>query len=176
MKLNIKQDFTKMPRVVAVARAGALPEDLRTAFDIVTLAHDERHLRRKVIELVHGDKVFVDLPEPVVLGARDRLLLEDGRNVEVLATDEELYEIVARDTVHLTELAWHIGNRHLPAEIAADRILIQRDHVIRAMLEGLGASVRDVNEPFHPVHGAYAGHGHGHDHTHDHHHHGDHDH
>jgi urease accessory protein len=43
--------------------------------------------------------------------------------------------------------------------------------VIREMLLGLGAHVRDVVEPFHPVRGAYSGkaHAHGHDH---HHHHG----
>ena len=39
------------------------------------------------------------------------------------------------------------------------------------MLEGLGATVSEVSEPFHPVRGAYSGghaHGHGHDHVHDH--------
>ena len=80
--------------------------------------------------------------------------------------------------MHLAELAWHIGNRHLAAAIRADRILILRDHVIKAMLEGLGAKVADVVEPFTPVRGAYSGHGHGHDdhHDHDHGHHHGHDH
>ena len=40
------------------------------------------------------------------------------------------------------------------------RILILRDHVIRDMLRGLGATVTDVSEPFHPEDGAYA-HSHG---------------
>lgn len=176
MKLNIRQDFTSLPRAGAVLRAG----DERTSaaavpFDIVSLPHDERHLRRRVIELAHGDKVLVDLPEPVVLGERDLLVLDDGRTVEVFATDEPLYEIVGRDAVHVTQLAWHIGNRHLAADISATRILILRDHVIKAMLEGLGATVVEVVEAFHPVHGAYSGHGHGHGHEHghehDHHHH-----
>ncbi|TJX17772.1 MAG: urease accessory protein UreE, partial [Mesorhizobium sp.] len=51
--------------------------------------------------------------------------------------------------------------------IEAERILILRDHVIKAMLEGLGATVREVSEPFKPVRGAYSGHG-GHDHGHAH--------
>ncbi len=59
--------------------------------------------------------------------------------------------------MHLAELAWHIGNRHLAAAIEADRILILRDHVIKAMLEGLGATVTDIVEPFTPVRGAYSG-------------------
>ena len=49
-----------------------------------------------------------------------------------------------------------------------DRILILRDHVIKAMLEGLGAKVTEVVEPFSPVRGAYSGHGHDHHHEHDH--------
>ncbi|TIT85081.1 MAG: urease accessory protein UreE, partial [Mesorhizobium sp.] len=147
------------------------------------LAHDERHLRRRAIETAAGGRVLVDLPEPVALGNGDRLVLEDGRQLEIVAAPEEVYDIRARDAVHLAELAWHIGNRHLAAAIEADRILILRDHVIKAMLEGLGATVSEVLMPFSPVRGAYSGHGHdhGHDHhdhghSHDHHHHGDHHH
>ncbi|TIP85328.1 MAG: urease accessory protein UreE, partial [Mesorhizobium sp.] len=47
----------------------------------------------------------------------------------------------------------------------ANRILILRDHVIKAMLEGLGATVSDVSEPFKPVRGAYSGHSHGYAHA-----------
>ena len=58
------------------------------------------------------------------------------------------------------QLAWHIGNRHLPAQIEETRILIRRDRIIRHMLETLGATITDVSEPFHPEHGAYHGHEH----------------
>ena len=167
MKLNLNTDFTKFPRAVTVllaGEAGAAP-----AFAKAVLAHDERHLRRRAIELSDGSKVLVDLPEPVALNDGDRLVLEDGRHVEIIAAPEEVYDIRARDGVHLTELAWHIGNRHLAAGIEADRIVILRDHVIKAMLEGLGATVREVSEPFKPVRGAYSGgHDHGHAHAHSH--------
>ena len=128
-------------------------------FDRVVLAHDERHLRRKVIALSGGERLLVDLPEPVLFGTGDRLLLEDGRSVEIVAADEPLYAVTPSERVPLRHLAWHLGNRHLPAQIDERRILIGRDHVIRAMLEGLGASVEEVVEPFQPVHGAYHGHG-----------------
>ena len=183
MKLDIRTDFTKFPRAGSVERGQARPEP-STLAGAITLPHDERHLRRKVLALTGGDRIFVDLPEPVQLAAGDLLVLDDGRRVEIAAADEEIYEIVPRDTVHLAELAWHIGNRHLAAAIRPDRIFILRDHVIKAMLEGLGAEVKDVLGPFEPVRGAYSGHGaahdHGHDHgAHDHHDHGrhhDHDH
>ena len=171
MKLNINTDFTKFPRAVSVLAAGDPAS--ATPYDRAVLPHDERHLRRRAIETAGGDKVLVDLPEPVALADGDRLVLEDGRQLEIVAAPEEVYDIRARDAVHLTELAWHIGNRHLAAAIDADRILILRDHVIKAMLEGLGATVSEVSQPFSPVRGAYSGHDHGH--SHDHHGH-DHDH
>ena len=73
----------------------------------------------------------------------------------------------------LCRLAWHIGNRHLPAEFHADRIRLRDDHVIAAMLEGLGAEVGRVEAPFTPERGAYDEHEHHHhdDRGHDHHHH-----
>ena len=137
-------------------------------FDVAILAHDERHVRRRAIKLSQGERVLVDLPEPVVLETGDLLALEDGRTAGIVAAEEELYDIRARDAVHLTQLAWHIGNRHLAAAISAERILILRDHVIKAMLEGLGATVIDILAPFEPVRGAYSGHGNDHGNSHDH--------
>lgn len=142
--------------------------------DVVVLTHDGRHLRRKLLHMAHDDVVMLDLKEPVVLEHGDLLALEGGGHVEVIAAEEKLLEIKARDLVHQMELAWHLGNRHLAAQIEEGRILIERDHVIQAMLTGLGAVVTEVVEPFHPVHGAYHSHG-SHDHGHDHGHH-DHDH
>jgi len=179
MKLSITTDFTRLPRAGAFIRAADLAPDDPVPFDVAVLPHDERHLRRRVIALAHGDKVLVDLPEPAALEQRDVLVLDDGRRVEIVAAEEELYDIRARSAVHLAELCWHIGNRHLAARIEEERILILRDHVIKAMLEGLGATVTEISEPFVPVRGAYSGHGddhhhHGHDHhAHDHHHHHD---
>ncbi len=166
MKLNIQTDFTSLPRAGSFLRAADAGSVI--PFDIVVLPHDERHLRRRVIELVHGDKVLVDLPDPMALENGDRLVLEDGRHAEVIAAEEELYDIRATNSVHLSELCWHIGNRHLAAQIEQDRVVILRDHVIKAMLEGLGATVTEIVEPFLPVRGAYSGHGHAPDHAHSH--------
>jgi len=164
-----------MLRATSIIRAGE-PADA-VSIGHAVLERDERHLRRKAITLDNGAKVLADFPEPVVLEHGDRLLLEDGSSVEIRAAQEELYEIRGRDTLHIAELAWHIGNRHLAAQIETDRIFILRDHVIKAMLEGLGATVRDVEAIFSPLRGAYSGgHAHGHDHGHGHGHHHDHDH
>jgi urease accessory protein len=157
-----------MLRAIAVRRASEIAaEDEAQPLGRAVLPHDERHLRRRAIELVDGRKVLVDLPEPVVLEAGDRLVVEGGGEIGIAAAYEPLYEIFGQDPVHLMELGWHIGNRHLAAAIEPTRILILRDHVIKAMLEGLGARVKDIVAQFNPVRGAYSGHGehsHGHDH------------
>ncbi|MFT3989050.1 urease accessory protein UreE [Aestuariivirga sp.] len=144
-------------RVTSFRRA-ALPED--TLFDRVVLDADERHLRRKRITLEGGNDVLIDFAEPVKLQHGDRLVLEDGRVAEVVAADEDLMEVRGHDAQHLAQIAWHIGNRHLAAQIGDDRILIRQDVVIARMLEGLGAAVKPVRERFTPEHGAYHAHGH----------------
>ena len=128
-------------------------------FDLVVLEHDERRLRRKLLQLQHGDEVMVDFPQTITLDHMSALLLEDGRLVEIIAAEELLYEIRGRDADHLVRLAWHIGNRHTSAQLEASRILIKRDHVLKTMLEGLGATVTNASEPFFAEHGAYHSHG-----------------
>jgi urease accessory protein len=131
------------------------------AVDSVVLDFDERHRRRIAMTGDKGLAFILDLPEAMHLRDGDGLVLDDGRIVEVRAKPEALIEIRARDQRHLALLAWHLGNRHVAAQIERDRILIRRDHVIAHMLEHLGAIIREILEPFDPESGAYA---HGHDH------------
>lgn len=151
-------------RAVSVLRSGESPGTV--GFDLAVLAHDERRIRRRMLTLVHGDQVLVDFPQPVTLQQGDMLRIEDGRHVDIVAAEEPLYEVRGRDAKHLMQLCWHIGNRHAKAQIAneyegiGDRILILRDHVLRDMLLGLGATVTEISEPFSPLDGAYA-HSHG---------------
>lgn len=128
----------------------------------VTLTYDARFLRRKVLTTAHGERFLVDLPHTTSLNHGDAFELADGRMIEVIAAKEDLLEITGDN---LTRLAWHIGNRHTPCQIEPHRLLIQRDHVLRDMLEKLGASLRDINEPFSPEGGAY-GYGRTHSHAH----------
>lgn len=167
-----------MQRVTSYLPAGT-PSSHPTAQ--VKLPHDLRHLRRKLLHLENGEMVMLDLKDAVLFANGDLLVRDDGELIEILAADEKLFEVRGRDRTHLVELAWHLGNRHLAAQIEEDRIVILRDHVIRTMLQGLGAVVLEIDEPFQPARGAYHSHGehaHGHelDHGHDHSHGHDHDH
>jgi urease accessory protein len=138
--------------------------DAAGAFDRVVLDYADRFLRRKLLTTDAGTPLLVDLHETVSLDDGDAFLLEDGRLVAVAARPEPLLEITAPPHA-LTRLAWHIGNRHTPAEIGDGRILVRRDHVIEDMLHRLGATVAHVEQPFRPEGGAYGpGRTHGHHH------------
>lgn len=128
--------------------------------DTVTLDHDHRHRRRILLTSDRGREFLLDLGHTVALRDGDGLELNDGSLIVVKATPEPLLEIRARDANHLVRLAWHLGNRHLEAQIEPHRILIRPDHVIADMLTKLGATLTPVKEPFQPEAGAYA-HGHG---------------
>jgi urease accessory protein len=160
------------------------------AADTVVLDFDDRHRRRMAMTGTRGLEFLLDLENAVALRGGDALVLDDGRLVEVVAAPEPLIEIRGADPHHLIRVAWHLGNRHLPTQIMPRGLRIRRDHVIEAMVKGLGARVIEIEAPFDPEGGAYAGpahdhahHDHAHDdhagsdhsHDHGHHHHHEHD-
>lgn len=121
----------------------------------VVLGYDARLLRRRRLVTEAGEGFLVDLPSVTSLDGHWGFLLDDGRAVEVVAAEESL---VAVTGPALLRYAWHIGNRHTPCQIEPARLLIRRDHVLEAMLAGLGATLTPTSEPFTPEGGAY-GHG-----------------
>ena len=141
--------------------------------DTVLLDSTERHRRRATMTCVRGLEFLLDLPDAVMLRTGDAIMLDDGRLVEVLGRPEPLAEIRIRDPRQLANVAWHLGNRHLPVQIFDTKIRIRRDHVIEEMARGLGAKIALIEAAFDPEGGAYA-HAEAHDHAHDHGH--DHDH
>lgn len=141
---------------------------LADRLDTITLDHDARHRRRFAYVADGGTAFLLDLAQAAVIADGDGLRLDDGRVIEVRAAAEALVEVTAPDAATLMRLAWHIGNRHLPAELRVEAIRLRDDHVINAMLEGLGATVTAIHAPFTPEGGAYGGHSHGHGHSHDH--------
>lgn len=142
--------------------------------DRIVLDHGDRHRRRMAMQGVGGLAFLLDLAEPTMLDDGDALALDDGRLVWVEAAPESLLEIRAPSPRTLKRLIWHIGNRHIPAEIGEETVYIADDHVLAEMVRGLGGTAKPVRRPFRPEGGAYAG-GHGHDHGHSHGH-GHHDH
>jgi urease accessory protein len=155
-----------MLRATAIAPAGTWHGQ---SADTVRLDYDRRTRRRIALTGAGGLTFLLDLDEAPVLRAGDGIRLDDGRIVAVEAAPERLLEIACSNERALARIAWHLGNRHLAAEIGVRIIHVRDDHVIAGMARGLGAEVRVVERPFNPEGGAYgygAVHGHGHHHEH----------
>jgi urease accessory protein len=172
-----------MLRAIEHRHANAWPAE--QAVGNLTLDYDNRHRRRIRLKTDGGTEVLLDLPKAVAMAHGDGLRLEDGRWLGVRAAPEALIEVRANGATQLARIAWHIGNRHYAAQILENAIRIRPDHVMEAMVLGLGGQMTRLDAPFQPEGGAYGAaqaqaapdsdhsHSHGHhDHGHDHSHHG----
>lgn len=162
-----------MPRIVRVVAA---PPGEARVIDSLILTPEQRRAPRGTVTGVKGTRCTFDLAEPVALRMGDLLLLDDGNLVEVIAEPESLIEARAKDLTALARLAWHLGDRHVPVQLFANRLRVRRDPAIEALLARLGARIAAIEAPFDPEGGAYVASGHEHhNHGHAHHHH-EHDH
>lgn len=148
-----------MRRVVDIAAAGDWPNPANV--EQVTLSYDDRVRRRLRIVSDSGQALMLDLPSVVRLEDGAGLHLENGEWIKVVAADEDVVEATCHTPEALARLAWHIGNRHVPAQILPSAVRFRDDPVIVAMVEGLGAHVRQLRAPFQPEAGAYHRHGNG---------------
>ena len=162
-----------MQRATSIVRKPAVKAD--KVIDQVSLDHEGRHRRRITLTGEKGTSFLLDLEKTATLNDGDAVKLEDGSLILVKAAPQTLIEIKADNPMRLLKTAWHIGNRHTPAEITADAIYIEEDHVLAEMIRGLGCAMATVSRPFQPERGAYHDHAHG-DHGHDHHGHDHHSH
>lgn len=150
-----------MKRVVSIKAAGAWTG----AVDRIVLDAEDRHRRRIALTGEKGTEFLIDLAQPVALRDGDGLELDDGSIVQVVGAPEPLVEIAAANDIALARLAWHLGNRHTDVQIVGHALRIRRDHVLEAMLRGLGATLVPVEAPFDPEGGAHETSGHSHSHS-----------
>ena len=153
-----------MRRASEIRTAGSW--NAASAIDRVVLDAAERHRRRIVLTGERGTEFLLDLPHAAALRDGDGLVLEDGAIVRVAGKPEPLVEVAAASALALARLAWHIGNRHTDLQVVGDTLRLRRDHVLEAMLRGLGARLTPVEAAFDPEPGAY-GYAHTHDDDHD---------
>ena len=123
----------------------------------LTLPFELRRRSRLLVRLDDGEEAGLFLERGTVLRAGDELLAADGRIVRVEAAAERVYRVDATPACPLARAAYHLGNRHIPLELARDTLKLEYDPVLRDMLLGLGAAVVEENAPFHPEAGAYGG-------------------
>ena len=145
----------EMRRAIAVHTRGHWPDE--AALDSVTLVYLDRHRRRIRLVADSGTPFLLDLPRAQHLTQGDGLELDTGSYIRVCAAAEPVIEVAADSSTDLLRIAWHIGNRHLPLQVADGVLRLRADHVIAAMIEGLGGRVSWRDAPFDPEIGAYAG-------------------
>ena len=120
--------------------------------DEISLSYENRFIRRKKLIANNGTEFLVNLEETVSVNENNFFELENGNLIKVLSKEENLIEITGDN---IKQIIWHIGNRHLPCQIAENRILIQDDAVILDMVLKLHGNVKKVFEKFKPEGGAY---------------------
>ena len=76
-----------------------------------------------------------EIATPFELGG-DGLELEGGGYLRMRSAPEQVLEITAADPAGLLRIAWHLGNRHLPLQVAGEGLRIRADHVIAEMVSG----------------------------------------
>jgi urease accessory protein len=125
------------------------------------LTFDARSKSRLLLRLDNGEQGALVVERGRLLRGGERVRLEDGRDVEIVAVDEPLLEATSGDPLLIAKAAYHLGNRHVAVQIMKDGLRFLADHVLGEMVAGLGLRVTALQAPFEPEGGAY-GHHHAH--------------
>ena len=154
-----------MPRAARVIAAADRRD--RPIGDTLILDYAKRSAQAFNAKGLKGGTFELALDKPGRLRTDDVLELDDGTLLEVVAAAEPLIEARAGDLSGLMRLAWHLGDRHVPVEVLANRVRLRRDAALESLLRALGAKLTMIDAPFEPEGGAYAAsHAHGHEHAH----------
>lgn len=129
----------------------------KATFDAELVLPFELRQKSRLRTTVRGsEEIGLFLDRGTVLRDGDCLQSDDGRIVRVVAADESLLEVRCADARALARAAYHLGNRHTPAQVGDAWLRIAADDVLAAMLRGLGTTVTPLTAPFEPEAGAYA--------------------
>jgi len=135
---------------------------------VLSLPFETRQKSRFRAALDDGTEVAVILERGQILRHGEHLRGPEGLVVRVEAAPEQVSEVRSPDSLLRMRASYHLGNRHVPLELATDALRYLHDHVLDDMVRGLGLTVTCTQLPFEPEAGAYAGEGHGHRHGHHH--------
>ncbi|MBU1060080.1 MAG: urease accessory protein UreE [Proteobacteria bacterium] len=138
-------------------------EAVQEAATTLTLPWSQRNKSRQRVRLDNGEEAGLFLERGIILRGGDCLTAEDGTIVRIVAATETVSTVQCQDPLQLARICYHLGNRHVDLEISKDRVRYPHDHVLDAMLQGMGLTATVEQAPFEPETGAY-GQGHGHHH------------
>lgn len=169
-------------RLPAPGDRAELPAEVFPELTLLLTA-EERVRSRHYFESLEGVPCSLQLPRGTVLRDGDVLLAASGERVRVVARPEPVVTVTAHTPLALLRAAYHLGNRHVPLEVAETYLRFSPDSVLQDMVEKMGLHLQLEERPFQPETGAYEGlgfggqePGHSHHHSHRHSHGCDHDH
>lgn len=135
-------------------------DNRRATTAVVTLTYALRCKSRQPLLLDNGERVLLALPRGTVLRAGDLLQDDNGRLIAVHAAREPLTVAATENVQLLARACYHLGNRHVPLAIGENQVCYLQDHILDALLTGLGLSLRHAHLPFEPEAGAFLSHDH----------------
>lgn len=160
------------------------PDDAAAVVATLSLTASDRAKSRHRFTADNGIPLYLNLARGTVLRGGDLLGGDhkgDDRGsdrkedadaiIRVVAKPEPVILVTAASGFELMRAAYHLGNRHVSLELAADQLKLEPDPVLEAMLTQLGGlKLTPATLPFEPEAGAYRAGGHSpiHDHGHDH--------
>lgn len=121
----------------------------------LTLSYDDRLKTRQRVVLDNQQEAGLQLPRGKVLRGGDLLRADNGDVIKVCAADESVSTVKTSDSLLLSRICYHLGNRHVPLQITPTYCRFQHDHVLDDMVKGLGGDVIVEMAPFEPESGAY---------------------
>ncbi len=135
-----------------------LSADEETVFRFtLSLTAEERTRTRHRFETPEGLALYMRLPRGTVLQDGDLLQAEGGEVViRIAAKPEPVLTVTAKNPFDLLRASYHLGNRHVPLEVAPSYLRLSPDPVLQSMLAQLGLEVKADVAPFQPEIGAYA--------------------
>ena len=119
------------------------------------LTYDARCKNRLLLQLDNGEQAALLVERGKAWRNGEHVTVEDGREIEIVFAEESLVEATAHDPLLIARAAYHLGNRHVAVQLMPDRLRFLADHVLAAMVAGLGLKVNALSAPFEPEGGAY---------------------
>lgn len=126
--------------------------------DRAILPFEMRCKSRLLVRLEGGEQQALVVERGRILRNGERVHLDDGREIEIVAADESLLEARSDDPLLIARAAYHLGNRHVAVQVLERALRLLDDHVLARMVAGLGMEVVRVVAPFEPEGGAYGQH------------------
>jgi urease accessory protein len=125
-------------------------QDARPVIDRVALTWEQRQRSRQKLRTVQGREIALALPTGTQLQAGDLLAVLEGWITVELAPEDVLL-IRPRSLQETAFVAYQIGNRHLPLEIAEQGLKTLYEPVLETYLGRQGMAVERTQLPFTPV-------------------------